>query len=205
MDDVVFVGFSAKAVLHALCAEAEPGDRCSEEKTREWVRKSPIPMAAVVEGSIKFNTLACSHFTQGIRSIIAKVLNSSLRLGNGTNYDIDVIEANNPKLATLIKMGIKWLVLCWRLQYLYPDLFALMSQARNVFQAIGRQTHEVQGISQMISGLKRQAEAGEFDLAVVKRAIVRQKPWYAEFLDMYYMFVVQKGVAKMASSGRSLS
>ena len=193
MDDVDFVGVSYKALDHALCAEAEPDNRYSEEKTREWVAKSPVPMAEVVEGSIRFNTLSCSHFTQGVRSIEAGVANSSRRLGNGTNYDIGVIEEKNKTFASLIRMGIKWLVLKWSLQYKYPCLFGLMSQARNVFQAIGRTSHEVQGISSMINGLRQQAESGEFNFAVVKQAISRQKPWYAPHLDTYYMFVSQKG------------
>jgi hypothetical protein len=98
MDDVDFVGVSYKALEHALCAEAQPDNRYSEEKTREWVAKSPVPMAEVVEGSIRFNTLSCSHFTQGVRSIEAGVANSSRRLGNGTNYDIGVIEEKNKQM-----------------------------------------------------------------------------------------------------------
>ena len=110
MDDVDFVGVSYKALEHALCAEAQPDNRYSEEKTREWVAKSPVPMAEVVRGSIRFNTLSCSHFTQGVRSIEAGVANSSRRLGNGTNYDIDVIAEKNKKFATPIRVGITWLV-----------------------------------------------------------------------------------------------
>ena len=122
MDDVDFVGVSYKALEHVLCAEAEPDNNYSVEKTRGWVRTSFVPMAEVVEGSIRLNTLSCSHFTQGVRSIEAGVPNSSLRLGNGTNYDIDVIAEKNKKFATLIRVGIKWLVLKWALQYKHPGL-----------------------------------------------------------------------------------
>ena len=69
-----------------------------------------------------------------------------------------------------------------------------MSQARNVFQAIGRTAHEVQGISQMISCIKAQADEGvDFDLAKVKRAIKRQRPWFQDLLDIFYCFVTAKG------------
>ena len=69
-----------------------------------------------------------------------------------------------------------------------------MSQARNVFQAIGRTAHEVQGITQMISCIKAQADEGvDFDLAKVKRAIKRQRPWFQDLLDIYYCFVAAKG------------
>ena len=68
-----------------------------------------------------------------------------------------------------------------------------MSQARNVFQAIGRQSHEAQGISDIVQALKTQADSGEtFDLAKVKRAILRQRTWYGQFVDDYYCFVAAK-------------
>ena len=111
MDDVDYVGVSYNALGHALCAENEPDNNYLEQQTREWVRAASVPMAEVVAGSIGFNTLACSHMTQGMRSIIAKVPNTSTRLGNGTNYDVDVISQNNPALANLIRDGINWLVL----------------------------------------------------------------------------------------------
>ena len=73
MVDVEYVGVSHKALDHALCVQKEPGNSYSyaEEKTSEWVRKSPVPMAEVVEGNINFHTLSCSHMTQGLRSLAA--------------------------------------------------------------------------------------------------------------------------------------
>jgi hypothetical protein len=71
MADVDYVGLSHKALDHALCVQKEPGNSYSEEKTREWVRKSPVLMAEVVEGTIHFHSLACSHMTQGMRSLTA--------------------------------------------------------------------------------------------------------------------------------------
>ena len=183
-----------KALDHALCVQKEPGNNYSEEKTREWVRNSPVPMAEVVEGTIHFHSLACSHMAQGVRSIIAKVPNSSKRLGDGKNYDPDVIAQKNPKFANLIRNGIRWFVLMWQLEFLYPGLFELMSQARNVFQAIGRVSREVQGISDMIHGIKTQMDAGEvFNLARIKKAILRSRPWYGEYMNDYYCFVFAKG------------
>ena len=72
MDDVDYVGVSMKMLAHAVCAEVAPDDDPSVQKTREWVRQSSRTMAEVVPGSIKFATLACGHFTQGARSILAK-------------------------------------------------------------------------------------------------------------------------------------
>ena len=90
MEDVDHVGVSTKALGHALCSEAEPGNGYSEQKTREWVEKSPYPMAAVVPGTIRFQTLSRSHFTQGVRSILAGVANTNEQLGDGKNYSADV-------------------------------------------------------------------------------------------------------------------
>jgi hypothetical protein len=106
--DVKHVGYSKKAVSHALCVEVPPGCTYSEDKTREWVRNSPVPMAAVVPGLIKFLTLACSHFTQVMRCIEAKVKSENKKLGDGTHYDVEVIRETDALMAAAVDTGIEW-------------------------------------------------------------------------------------------------
>ena len=205
--DVKLVGFSQEACSHALCGEAEPGgETLSEKNTVAWIAASTVPLASVVKGSIKHHTLACSTFTQAMRCIRYKVASADKKLGNGRHYDVETIRATDAAMADAFDKGIKWLVLKLPLQFLYPGLFGRLSQARNVAGHIQRSTHEVQGISSMWSMWSQQlAEPeGELDLAVIKRAINQQKPWFSAYLDAFYAFLYSNQAAlQMACGGKS--
>ena len=159
-----------------------------------WIAASTVPLASVVKGSIKHHTLACSTFTQAMRCIRYKVASADKKLGNGRHYDVETIRATDAAMADAFDKGIKWLVLKLPLQFLYPGLFGRLSQARNVAGHIQRSAHEVQGISSMWSMWSQQlAEPeGELDLAVIKRAINQQKPWFSAYLDAFYAFLYSK-------------
>ena len=125
--DVHFVGFSEKACSHALCAQAELGvETLSEAKSMAWIAASTVPLASVVKGSIKHHTLARSTFTQAMRCIRYKVASTDKKLGNGTHYDVETVRATDEAMADAVDKGIRWLVLAWRLQCLYPGLFGLL-------------------------------------------------------------------------------
>ena len=189
MADIRFVGWSDKAVSHALCVQAEPGNSESEDATRAWVEASSVPMAPVVPGTIMFNTLSCGHTTQGMRCIDAKVECRNRLLGDGTHYDAEVIRKTDPLMAEAVK-GITWTVLDWKVGYMYPKLFGMLSSARNVGGHLARSAHEVQGISQMFKLWSQSTKEGVlFDYDGCKRSILRQKPFFAEDLDDFYAFL----------------
>ena len=48
IEDILSLGWSSRAVAHALCAEVIPGDTTIEKFNRDWVNGSAIPLAPVV-------------------------------------------------------------------------------------------------------------------------------------------------------------
>ena len=148
-------------------------------------------MAPVIPGSINYHTLSCGHTTQGMRCIEAKVACSDKLLGDGNNYDNEVVKQTDAKMAEAVEKGMKWVVISRTVEYMYPMLFGLLSASRNVAGNITRCAHEVQGITQMFRAwaTSLKAGAGEFDLQAVKRAILRQKPFFADDLDHFYQFL----------------
>ena len=48
IEDIRYIGWSDKAVSHALCVQTEPGNSESEDATRAWAEASSVPMAPVV-------------------------------------------------------------------------------------------------------------------------------------------------------------
>ena len=95
----------------------------SEDLSRSWAEASPCPMAPIAKDRINFHTLSVGHTTQGMRCIDAKVECTNPKLGDGAHYDVEVIRRTDAEMAEALDKGIRWVVLDWRLQYLYPVVF----------------------------------------------------------------------------------
>ena len=59
---------------------------------------SGVDLAPVDEGSIEFASLACSHTNCGLRSIASGCQSENEKLGDGNNYDLEILRKRDKPL-----------------------------------------------------------------------------------------------------------
>ena len=93
-----------------------------------WTSPPPPP---VLPNSIYFASLACGHTNTGLRAIWHGCLPASEVLGNGTNFDIEVIRKEDPAYADAAEKGLIWTVIPHYIFDAFPALVGLFDATRN--------------------------------------------------------------------------
>ena len=98
------VGFSEREVRHALCIQAEPGDRSIEEFNMKLVADSGI--APVEPDTIMYGSLSGGHLNAALRCIAASVLGECKFLAEGGFMSVQKIRRRCPMFARAAEDGI---------------------------------------------------------------------------------------------------
>ena len=91
MDEICDLFWNPAMCIHALCVEIESGDRHDEDCFRSWCAAAEVDLPPVPPGSLEAVALACSHTNCGLRAIDSKCESANPKLGDGSNYDVEVI------------------------------------------------------------------------------------------------------------------
>ena len=131
MDKIGVLHWNDDMCSHAICVELANGDRADEKAFREWCEEASSDFPPIEEGSLKFVSLACSHTTCGLRLMWPRCESPNEKLGDGTNYCIEVIRKRDKAYALAVGDGLNWTVVqAWVLER-YPELVQLWSISRN--------------------------------------------------------------------------
>ena len=151
MDKLADLHWNDDERRHALCIQLDAGDREDEKAFREWCEKSAIDFPPVDEGSIEFSSLACSHTNVGLRSIGCGCESENEKLGDGTNYDNEVIRKRDVNFANAVQDGLLWMVVLAVVLEWYPELVQLWSISRNTAGHVQQPVSEVTGLTLLYS------------------------------------------------------
>ena len=110
MDKISVLHWNDDECRHAICVELEGLDRTDEDEYRTWCENAGSDFPAVLPGSIKYASFACSHTNCGLRLILSRCESENVRLGDGCNYSIDVIRKRDAAYALAVEEGIVWSV-----------------------------------------------------------------------------------------------
>lgn len=189
--EVAEVGFSLKEVRHALCIQAEPGDKTIETFNAKLVANTGI--APVERDSILYGSLSAGHLNGALRCIGASVASTCKFLSEGGKMSLDKVRRRSPLYADAVEHGLCWKVLHWEVLYLYPQALEVISTARNITASLARGETEMQGLLRLHAlSATAQKNGEEPPWATIKTAIRRSKPAYEGSLDHMASFVITR-------------
>jgi len=190
MDEICDLFWNPAMCIHALCVEIESGDRYDEYSFRSWCAAAEVDLPPVPPGSLEAVALACSHTNCGLRAIDSKCESANPKLGDGSNYDIEVIRKRDQPFAEAVEEGLLWTVVRAVVLRMYPELVDLWTVARNTFGHVQRPENEVTGLAKLHASWAKQKKMGQaicYD-AIVKN-IAKGKPWWAPFVMDFTSFL----------------
>ena len=112
-----------------------PQDTSDEDAYRQWCLAADTDMPQVAPGSIRYASLDCSHLNICLRAISSGSRSSSTALGNGTNYDLDVVHNRDRPFAQAASEGFVWTVISKAVTDMYPELVTLLMDFGNTYVA----------------------------------------------------------------------
>ena len=175
MDKIADLHWNDDECRHATCVQLNSGDREDEKAFREWCEMSGVDLAPVDEGSIQFASLACSR---GLRSIVSGCESENEELGDGSNYDLEILRKRDKPFATAVEEGMWWLVVSAVFLERYPELVQLWSISRNTAGHVQQPVSEVTGMTLLYTewtlALEEQGEEPDHDTIFMQ--VTRGKP-----------------------------
>lgn len=189
--DIFDVGFSWEATRHATCVEVIPGSRDVEIFNQKFSIANGL--AAVPDNSIHFGSLSGGHTNYVLRCIVGHVPSTKTEMCDKGCFSLDVIRRRDPTFAQAAEQGLKWRVFRWQVRLLWPRALQVVQAARNVPSAMNRRVSEMQGLCQLHSlAAATMASGDKPDWTVIKRAVLRSKPAWGEYIDDLILFVAAK-------------
>ena len=150
MEHIAAVGFCLPETERALCVEVVSQDTSDEDRYREWCLAAGlaagIDMPRVASGSIKYASLDGSHLNLGLRAISSGCTSRSTALGNGSNYDVDVVRNHDCHFAEAVSKGLVWTVIQHDVLEMYPELAEILMTFGNIYmpplRPVGLREHQ---------------------------------------------------------------
>ena len=192
LSDIAAVGWSWAECAHALCVEIKPGD-AAVERFNANLCGGGVPLAPVEAGSIRFGSLSCGHTNCGLRALCAGVASTDPLLARDGFMCLDKVAARDALMGDAAREGLKWTVLKWSVRDRYPRVLGIIQEARNVGGQVARKINEAQGML-TIHSLAKAATGNheEPDWPKIRRAVLRNKPPWADHIDDIIAFVCAK-------------
>ena len=149
MDEIAELFWNNEAAAHALCVEIAPGDTSDENAFREWCEAAEVDLPPVLPNSLEGSSLACGHTNCGLRAIDSKCESANPKLGDGSNYDVEVIRKRDQPFAEAVEEGLLWTVVRAVVLRMYPELVDLWIVSRNTFGHVQRPGTEVTALAKL--------------------------------------------------------
>ena len=190
--DICEVGWSWDACRHATCIEEKPGDSFISDFNKRLVAHSGL--APVVEGSIKYGSLSCSHTQQALRAIASGCESDNPLMSQGGRYCLERLGSRDKLYAEAVAQGLRWKVMSWKVREMHPRVPDLIQSARNIGSTLNRKESEMQILLRLhsMSAAYVTKTGGSPPWAEIKRSILRTRPACADKLDAMIAFVVAR-------------
>ena len=190
--DICEVGWSWDACRHATCIEEKPGDSYISDFNKRLVAHSGL--APVVEGSIKYGSLSCSHTQQALRAIASGCESDNPLMSQGGRYCLERLGSRDKLYAEAVAQGLRWKVMSWKVREMHPRVPDLIQSARNIGSTLNRKESEMQILLRLhsMSAAYVLKTGGSPPWAEIKRSILRTRPACADKLDAMIAFVVAR-------------
>ena len=177
---------------HAICVEFADCDRSDEDAFRDWCEDATIDLPSVEAGSLEAVSLACSHTNSGLQSISSKCASENEKLGDGINYDIEVLRKRDRVFAAAVEGGLMWTVVIAVLLEWYPELVQLWSISRNTAGHVQRSVSEVTGMTLLQTLWVKEIEEGNSPCyATIVMNVASGRPWWAGMVKEFTEFLAR--------------
>ena len=189
--DIFDVGFSWEVTRHATCVEVIPGNREVEIFNQKFSCGNGL--AEVPDNSIHFGSLSGGHTNYVLRCVAGGVPSTRADPCDRGCLSLSVIGRKDPIFAQAAVQGLRWRVFRWQVRKLWPRALQVIQSARNVPAAMNRKISEMQGLCQLHSLAATAMGCGDKpDWPTIKRAVLRSKPAWGDYIDEMILFVAAK-------------
>jgi len=168
------------------------GYREDEKAFREWCDPSGGDLSPMEKAQM-FASLTCSHTNCGLRSIASGCDSDNEKLGDGSNYDLEILRKRDKLSAKAVEEGMWWLVVEAVVLERYPELVQLWSISRNTAGHVQQPVSEVTGMTLLYTewalALEKEGEEPDYDTIVMQ--VTRGKPWWACMVQAFIDFLAR--------------
>ena len=190
--DICEVGWSWDACRHASCIEEKPGSSLIFDFNKRHF--SETGLAPVVEGSLRFGSLSCSHTQQALRAIGAGCASPDPLMARNGHYCLEKLKARDSLYADAVQEGLRWKVLSWQVREMYPRVPDFIQAARNTQGTLNRKESEMQTLLRLhtMSSSFMLEKGGSPPWGAIMRSIIRTRPPCAGKLEHMITFVAAR-------------
>ena len=201
--DIVEMGWSHKACLHAVCVEEGP-NKAIAKFTAELYEKSP-GLAPLQANHIQYGSISCSHTNQFLNVILAELPSEFEVLTVDGKISKTKLATADPKLAEALDRGMQWTVLSHSVEEIYgPELLDLISFANNQAGRVARKDTEIHTLVKAQSLVTEYAATGHVDWGHIEHRLSRRSNMESKDLQVLLKFVQTYGGGPKACSSLTL-
>ena len=219
VNGVATVGYDP-SLVNGIVHDVKPTDMETYERANALEsEKSNGFLAPVIPGTLKFFTLAASHFSQGGRLVIFKMKTETEVIASGGKFDMDALRQKDPAFARDLEEGIDYEFWPWWVFEHFPEIATVLQSGANASQTLAGEEPELQGFRKMHQLYTEQLKAkGSCSLKDITREIVASNPVYKDKLQNMFGYYLKfggsggydtleeiEGVAKRQKHVRTLS
>ena len=192
--DILFWGWSDEETRNAMCIGAKPGDATLIEFNENLVVDSGGLLPAVDRLKMSYFAISCNHTVWFLKSLAAKMPSDDPQLPLDGHLSLAQVESVDATFAKRAREGVKWTVLDWRVREHYPQIVALLIEARNGPGEINQRKSVFEVLKEIhtIAG-KSEKQHGSTQWEYVRKIVSRTKPPCQHMLDELTAYVVTCG------------
>ena len=165
--EIVQMGFSWAAVAHATAIE--DCDQGLISKHTMALCNASKQLGTYKAGTIKVGSLSCGHTNAFLVAAAQNAESSIEMISEGGRLCSNKICKNDSAMATAMTQGLEWLVLKAEVAVRFPQLAALIQQAKNATGQSQREEGELQLLLQIQAIANRLSKSGVADWRAVKK------------------------------------